>query len=67
MQKIKEPVWETGNIVVMDSGFCMLKGLIGMFDRIIYCSEFMKKRRYRPTGIYGDITNTHCEKRNRQT
>ena len=39
-------------MVIMDSGFCVMKGLIGMYDRGIYDSASTKKRIYCPPGIY---------------
>ena len=41
----------------MDSSFYVLRGLIGIFEISVFGSSFMKKRRYWPTGIYGDGVN----------
>ena len=58
-----EKLWETGKSVIMDSSFYVLRGLMGMFERGVYGSALVKKRSYRPTGIYGGGINAHCKKR----
>ena len=35
----------------MDNDFCVLKGLIGIFKKGVYCSTLVKKSRYFPIGI----------------
>ena len=62
MQRMTKLLWGIGKIVIMDSGICVIKGLIGMFWRGFYGITLMKKCIYWPTGIYGDETNAHCEK-----
>ena len=44
--RMTKPLWGTGKAVVLDSGFCVLKGLIGMYDIGLYGSAVTKKRRY---------------------
>ena len=38
--------WSTGMSVIMDSGFCVLKGPLEMRKRGVYGSALIKKRRY---------------------
>ena len=52
----------TGKTVIMNSGFCVLKGLIGMCKIGVYISPGAKKPRYWPSGIYGDKIINHNEK-----
>ena len=59
MWRMTKPLWVTGKAVIMDIVFYVLKGLIGMYDRGVYDSEVVKKRRYWPSGIYGDQINAH--------
>ena len=47
----------------MDNGFSVLKGLIGMFQRGVYGSALLKKRRYCTGGICGYQINVHCAKK----
>ena len=42
------PLWGTGMVVVIDSGFFVLEGLILMVDKGVLGSELIKKRRYWP-------------------
>ena len=63
MWNMKKPLWETGKTVITNSGFCMLRGFIGMFERGLYRSELVKKHRYRPTGIYRYGINAHFYKK----
>ena len=37
----------------MDSGFCVLKGFIGVYQIVVYDSVVVTKRRYCPSGMYG--------------
>ena len=59
---IKKPLCVTGNNVIMDSGFCVLKGLISMYERVVCGSSLVNNCMYWPTGIYGDQINYHFEK-----
>ena len=61
--RITKPVWVTGKMVIMESGLCVLKGFIGMYERGVYGSAEKKKRRYLPEGMYGDQINAHYIKK----
>ena len=45
----------------MDSGFCELVGLIGIFERGLYGSALVKKRRYWPKLIHLYGINNHYD------
>ena len=45
--------------MIVDSGLCVLKMLMGVFERGFYGSTLAKKHGYWPTGIYGDEINAH--------
>ena len=47
----------------MDCGFCLLKGLIGMYEIGIYGSALVKKCRYWLLVINENQTNAHFEKK----
>ena len=48
-----------GSIVVLDSGFCVLKGIIELRKRGIYAAAVIKKRRYWPKHIDGEGVQLH--------
>ena len=60
--RMMKPLWETGNIVIPDSGFSMLREFVVMFERGVYGSVLVKKHVYPPKGIYRDGINYHCKK-----
>ena len=62
MWMMTKPLWVTGKTVIMESGLCVLKVLIGIYKRGVYGSLVAKKRRYWPGGIYGYQINAHFEK-----
>lgn len=57
--RMTEPLHYTGKIVVMDSGFCVLRGLLEMEKKGVYGHALVKKRRYWPTHVDGDAINAH--------
>ena len=52
--RITKPVWVTGKMVIMESGLCVLKGFIGMYERGVFGSSVTKKRIYWQSGINED-------------
>ena len=56
-----KPLWVTGQTLIIESGFCVLGGLIGMFGRCKYGIALAKNSIYWPTEIYGDVINYHSE------
>ena len=63
MGRMAKPLWEIWKTVIMDSVFCVLEGLIGMYDIGVYGSSLVKKRGYWPSGINGNQINAHFEKK----
>ena len=47
--------------MIIDSGFCVLRGLIGMFKRGVCGSIFVNKIRYYPQGIYINVNNANFD------
>ena len=43
MVQTKNTIWETGKVVIMESGFCVLEWLILMVERGILGSALIKK------------------------
>ena len=60
MCNMKKPLWVTGNTYIMDISLCVLKGLVGMLDMVIYGSLLVKKFRNWKTDIYDYEINDHC-------
>ena len=48
-------IFYTGRVVILDSGFCVLKALTKLREYGVYASAVMKKRRYWPTLVKGDL------------
>ena len=54
MLRILAPIFGRGSVVVLDSGFCVLKGNLELKKRGVYASALIKKRRFWPKYIKGD-------------
>ena len=50
-----KPMFGIGKSVVMDSGFCVLKGRVGMLAHGVYGKKVIKKKRYFPKYCKGDV------------
>ena len=59
--QILEPIFARGSVVVLDSGFCVLKGIIELKKRGVYVSALIKKCRYWPKYIKGDDIKSHLD------
>ena len=62
MWRMTEPLRGTGKKLIIYSGLCVLKGLIGMYKIGVYGSIVVNKRRYWTSAIYGDQINAHFVK-----
>ena len=49
-----KPIYSTGKVVVLDSGFCVLKGIIKLAECGVYAAAQIKKRRYWPAMVPGE-------------
>ena len=49
----------TGKTVVLNSGFCVLQGLVELKKNDIYAHDLIKKRRYWPKHFTGDAIIKH--------
>ena len=54
-------IFNTGKVVILDSGFCVLKAIIALKKKGVYASALIKKRRYWPRYIKGDAIKAHFE------
>ena len=58
---VLEPIFGKGNMVVLDSGFCVLKGIMELKKHGIYTSTLLKKLKYWPKYIKGKAIKQHFE------
>ena len=52
--RVLEPIFARGNVVILDSGICVLKGIVELKKRGVYASALIKKRKYWPKYFKGD-------------
>ena len=59
--RLTKPLWSAGKVVVLDSGFCVLKGIVELKKKGVFAAALIKKRRYWPKHIDGDaIARKFC-------
>ena len=58
------PIYHKGFIVILDSGFCVLKGMIELRKKKVFASALIKKQQYWPKYIKGDDIKAHFENKN---
>ena len=59
--RVLEPLFAKGMTVILDSGFCVLKGIIELKKQGVYASALIKKRKYWPKHIKGDDIKAHFD------
>ena len=52
---VLEPIFGMGMVIILDSDFCVLKGIVELKMRGVYASALIKKRKYWPKYIKGDV------------
>ena len=57
--RMTKPIHNTGRLVILDSGFCVLKGLVELGKVGLFASALIKKRRYWPKYIRGEEIKEH--------
>ena len=62
--RVLEPIFTRGNVVILDSGFCVLKGIVELKKRGVYASALIKKQKYWPKYIKGDAIRDHFTAKN---
>ena len=53
------PIFNLGMMVILDSGFCVLKGIVELQKNGVYTSALIKKRRYWLKYICGEDIKSH--------
>ena len=61
--RVLEPIFGKGMVVILDSGFCVLKGIVELKKRGIYASALIKKRKYWTKYIKGDVIGQHFDEK----
>ena len=51
--RLCEPIFATGRLVILDSGFCVLSGITQLKKRGVFASALIKRRRYWPKHVPG--------------
>ena len=46
---------------MLDSGFCVTKIITYIKSKVVYVADLIKKLRYLPKGVPGDLIYTHFE------
>ena len=59
MLQMCEPIFSTGKCVVLDSGFCVSKGITALLDFCVNAAALTKKRKYWPKGLPGDTIDEY--------
>ena len=57
-------IYNSGRVVILDSGFCVLQGLIELRKLGVYASAIIKKRRYWPKHVPGKAMDKRMESKN---
>ena len=55
------PIFVSGEAVVLDSRFCVAKGITEIEAKYFYAVALIKNRRYWLKGVPGDLIDTHFE------
>ena len=63
MVSTTKPLLGTGEVVVMDSGFCVLEGFISIVETDVLGLELIKKRHYWSKGVPTEEIIWHVKKR----
>jgi len=61
MMRMTEPIHNTGKCVVLNSGFCVLQGIMCLLSVGVFAAALIKKRRYWPKFIPGDRIKAHFD------
>ena len=54
MLRMCKPIFSTGKCVVLDSGFCVSKGITALLEFGVYAAALINNQKYWPKGVPGD-------------
>ena len=55
MLRCTRPIWNCANVFIMDSGFCVTKGLVDLMKKGVFGAALIKKLRYWLVNIKGGV------------
>ena len=61
MVRTTKPLWGTGKVVVVDSGLCVLEGLISMVQKGVFGSALINNQCYWPNGVPSEKILRHMQ------
>jgi hypothetical protein len=59
--RLTKTIWGTGRLVILDSGFCVLEGIVALRRKGVFASALIKKRQHWPKFIPGDMIVRHFD------
>ena len=59
-------IFHTGRVVILDSGFCVLKAIVKLREYGVFASAVIKKRRYWPSLVKGDVIEKYMNEENKK-
>jgi hypothetical protein len=59
LMHLTKPIWHKGNVLVLDSGFCVLQGIAELNEVGVFAQALVKKRRYWPKFVKGEEIQEH--------
>ena len=59
MLRMCDPIFSSGIFVVVDSGFCVSKGIAALLYFGVYATALINKRKYWPNGVPGDAIDQY--------
>ena len=62
--RITKSIWNSGQVIILDSGLCVLKGIVELGKKVLYAGALIKKRRYWPKFLKEDIIKEHFVEKN---
>ena len=61
MLRICIPIFGSRKNLVLDSGFCVSKGISDIEPKSVYAGYMIKNQSFWPKGVPGDLNDTHFE------
>ena len=61
--QLTHSMWHTGHVVVLDSRFCVLQGIVELCKKGVFAASQIKKHHYWPKHIPGDSIVSHFAKK----
>jgi Transposase IS4 len=59
--RLTKSLYYTNKVVVLDSGFCVLKALVELRKKFVFAAAVIKKRRYWPKYVDGDTIKKYFD------